>query len=384
MGRFSLYTSFVGVASVATTLRYELAIVAAQNDREAFHLAVGSMMLAIPMSFALGVALYALISAGVLGYNVLTASVAVVAPISLILTAAFLVVRQLLVREQRFKLVSHGIVWQSATRGLAQLALGPSHLGWFGLLAGDLVGRASALARLVAGAWTRREQPNPFDWHFLRRTFRTYREYATISFPSALLDTIGTNLPLPLIIHYFGAAAGGQFALVQLVFALPLTLLGSGIGDVFYSRVAIYARSDKDGVRKFFLRTTGVLFLLGAIPFALIAFLGPTLLLWLFGKQWHTAGVLAAVMTPWALGQLVVSPVSRIVFVVRGQRLKLYYDAASLILAASTLWLTASLGLPLVASVAWLSAAQLASYALYYVLILQAIDVFARPISTTL
>jgi lipopolysaccharide exporter len=295
----------------------------------------------------------------------------------LILTAAFLVLRQVLVREQQFSGVSHAVVFQSGSRGLTQLGLGGASIGWLGLLAGDLVGRLSAVLRAVFSLRSLRTGIDSFDWHFVGTTFRKYREYATISFPSALLDTAGTSLPLPLIIHYFGAAAGGQFALVQLVFALPLTLLGSGIGDVFYSRVAIRARSDKPGVRSFFLQTTGILFLLGIIPFSLIALLGPTLLSWVFGKQWHTAGVLAAVMTPWALSQLVVSPVSRIVFVVRGQRLKLYYDAASLVLVVVTLSITNAFGLPLASSVAWLSAAQFLSYLLYYLLILKAIQVFA-------
>jgi lipopolysaccharide exporter len=84
------------------------------------------------------------------------------------------------------------------------------------------------------------------------------------------------------------------------------------------------------------------------------------------------------VMTPWVLSQLAVSSVSRVVFVVKGQRIKLYYDVASLILIGTSLWIAARLGWPLIWSVALLSSVQTIAYAFYYVLMLHAIRVFAR------
>jgi O-antigen/teichoic acid export membrane protein len=57
LGRFGLYTSFIGIASVATTMRYEFAIVAATSQTDAFRLSVGTLALALPMSLVLSAAL---------------------------------------------------------------------------------------------------------------------------------------------------------------------------------------------------------------------------------------------------------------------------------------------------------------------------------------
>jgi len=45
-----------------------------------------------------------------------------------------------------------------------------------------------------------------------------------------------------------------------------------------------------------------------------------------FGKNWTLAGALATICVPWFLAQFVVSPLSRLVFVLSGQEFKLVYD----------------------------------------------------------
>jgi len=150
------------------------------------------------------------------------------------------------------------------------------------------------------------------------------------------------------------------------------------MGDVFYSRISTYARGDKALIKDFFLRTTRILLLSGAIPFILLAAFAPTLLPWVFGKRWQSAGVMAALMAPWGLSQVVVSPVSRIVFAVQGQKLKLFYDVASVIVVVLSVGVAGRAGLSLAQTIACLSAGQVATYILYYFLILRAIDHYAR------
>lgn len=382
MGRFGLYTSFVGVASVATTFRYEFAIVAAASEDDASRIANGALLLAVPMSVLLGGILSALIFFDAFGFDGLPHWIGLFAPVALFLAAAFVVLRHCFIRGGKYPVVASSTIWQNGTRAASQLLLGGVNAGGASLIAGDLIGRLMAVVQmgrhsqgLIGGRQT-------LSWPSIRHTLAVYSEFPRISFPSALLNTAALNLPLPLIVHFFGAAAGGQFALVQLFFALPLSLIGGGIGDVFYSRVAAYARNNPAIIEQFFWRTTRALVLLGLPPLVLIGILAPSLSGLVFGDQWRTAGILAAYMIPWVLSQLAVSPVSRIVFVVRGQRLKLYYDATSLTLIALSLWLGSQLGWSLIGSVALLSCVQAVAYALYYLLMLYAIRRFVAADSS--
>ncbi|MEO7082853.1 MAG: oligosaccharide flippase family protein [Gemmatimonadaceae bacterium] len=377
LGRAGVFTAFINVASTASALRYELAIVSADTAEDAATLALGSLVIALPVSILLGGVLYGLITMKLFGFEVLPLWAAAVAPLSLFVASSFLTFRFWLLRDGKFASVSRIFVGQNITRAGVQLGSGVGHVGWTGLFLGDLSGRTLAVAVMAKRGWAdlvacaRRINRTEF-----KRVFALHREFPTVSLPSTLLDMVALNLPLPLVARYFGVDAGGQFALVQMVFALPASLIGGSIGDAFHSKAAELARTDRDQVRPFFLRTTRLLFLLGVGPFLFLALVGPTLVRLVFGARWETAGILAAVMTPWALGQLVVSPVSRIVFIVQGQRVKLLNDAFNLSIVAASFFVASHLHLSLIRTLGVLTAAQCVMYIVYFLLLLRTISKF--------
>ncbi|MCY3022077.1 MAG: hypothetical protein NTW87_23945, partial [Planctomycetota bacterium] len=73
----------------------------------------------------------------------------------------------------------------------------------------------------------------------------------------------------------------------------------------------------------------------------------------------------------WAWAQMVVSPLSRIVFVMAGQELKLIYDLTALSATLGALYGGHALGYSLMESVALLSALQVVAYGVYFLLLLQ-------------
>jgi len=58
--------------------------------------------------------------------------------------------------------------------------------------------------------------------------------------------------------------------------------------------------------------------------------LAPRIVPWIFGAEWDIAGQMMAIMSPWMVAQLTVSPVSRIVFLSQWQWVKFLYDGLAL------------------------------------------------------
>lgn len=372
LGSLGLFLSFVGVASVALSLRYEAAIVSCRDSREAAYLVLGSCALAVPMSLISSGVFYFLVDRALLGFGSFPGHTVLIVLAALLPMAVFGALKYWFIREGAFGTISRVMVWQNSVRALSQVGFGLAGVGWLGLVVGDVLGRVAGTGSMVRAAW-RSTVVNltPFKFGLLPRLLATYRKFAIYSFPSSLIDTLSLNLPVPLISSLYGIKAAGYFSLVQRVLGLPASLVGGSVADSFHGRIAAYAREEPRKSYSFFLRTAGGLLALGLAPTVLLMVVGGRLFGWVFGAQWVLAGHLAAGMAPWALSQLVVSPVSRVVFVFSGQELKLVYDVLSLGTTVGVLFLTFKLGYSLVPAIELLSLSRVLTYVVYFALLMR-------------
>jgi O-antigen/teichoic acid export membrane protein len=251
--------------------------------------------------------------------------------------------------------------------------MGFLHGGAFGLVLGDLLGRVAGITRLLL-----RELPDilasagrPY-WRglgALRALFGRHWKFPIFSLPSSFINTLAGSFALPLVGQFYGLQAGGYYILVQTVFAVPLGIVAGSVADVFHGRVAALARDEPERVASLFLRTAAALGVIGISIGVATIFLGPTAFPIVFGEQWRTAGSVAAVLAPRMVVQMVVSPLSRVIFVYEGQEAKLIFDIALLILTIASLTGANLVGLPFLAALFMLALANLVAYGLYAVIL---------------
>jgi lipopolysaccharide exporter len=367
MGLLGLYVAFVSTASMMTALRYDYAIVAARTIAEAAHLAVVALALLLPTSLVLSLTLLLLIESGVLGFGALPTSACTLVLLSLLVTGAVGVLRYWFVRQERFPLISGILVSQTSMRSFSQVGFGLIGLGWTGLLVGDIVGRVFGIGRLARRAWAPIvHEVWPLDPRAVWRAVTAQRKFPLFDMPSAVIDGLAISLIVPLVAQTYGPQSAGYIALVYAVQAAPVAFIGGSVADVFHARMANYIRHEPSKMRSLFFSTSGALLLLGLVPALLVMVFGPRLFELVFGERWSTAGQLAAIMAPWALAALVVSPVSRVIALLHAQELKFVYDALALSGVVATLMFGASQGLELFDSIRLLSAAQVLGYVVYF------------------
>jgi O-antigen/teichoic acid export membrane protein len=171
---------------------------------------------------------------------------------------------------------------------------------------------------------------------------------------------------------------GGQFALTCRVLAVPLALIATSVADTFHSRVALCVREKPDQVLTLFLRTTAGLFSLALIPALVLFFFGDRLFALVFGERWSIAGTLAGISAPLFLAQMVVSPLSRLVFVLRGQKSKLIYDVALITGTLLIFGLSWRQKFTLIHTVWAITLVNILCYIIYYAVLLR-IVIKARP-----
>jgi lipopolysaccharide exporter len=367
LGVLGLFTSFLSVATVATSLKYELGIVSAADEQQAADLTCVSMLLSLPLSIVAGGFFSAAIRLGWLGFHDIPGYAALLMIPALVLTGIFAALRYWMIRRERFGLISQTFVAQQATRSISQIILGTLHTGDGGLLIGELIGRAIGVQSMLRQAWPALRKgflSNPYREKL--RVLRTNFKLPVYSLPSSLIDALAANMTLPLLVQLYGSRAGGHFALLQKVLAVPLGLIAFSVADAFHSRLARCARQDPEQMLSLFRRTSAGLFIIGFLPTLALGLIGPQLFAFVFGEQWAAAGTMAALCAPWFLAQFVVSPLSRLVFVLRGQESKLIYDIVLLVSIFLVYTSAVSRGWPLLQTVWAFTLVNTGSYVLYY------------------
>jgi O-antigen/teichoic acid export membrane protein len=365
IGNLGLFNAFLAVAAVAASLQYDVAIVSASSRKEAAQLAILSTLLTLPMSVAGGLLLYGMIHFSLIGFGVLPAySAGLMAP-TILFAGLFSILRYWSLRDESFGIVSHAVIFQNGGRGVLQVVLGTIGLHSFGLLLSEVFGRGIGMSRMARKAWPVICK-YALNVHDAGKVLGSNRQYFLYSTPSSLLNVLGTSLPLPLIITLYGADVGGYYSIVWRVLAAPVVLIGASMADAFHSRAALYAREDPKRLLRFFHSTTAGLLAIGIIPALLIFFFGEQIFLFVFGVKWRLSGIIASIVAPWFLASFIVSPLSRLVYVLHGQGLKLVYDVLILGGNLMAFFLSRRFGWPMLHMVIVMSAMNTVSKVVYY------------------
>jgi len=374
-GQYALFVSFLNVAMVGVSLRYELAIVAAHTEQKAARLAFAAFLFCLPTSLLGAGVLFLFIHFSLLGFNALPSYAALFMAAALVLVAGFSVLRYWFVRQEQFGCVSQATVAQNGIRSVSQAAIGAVGSGFGGLLAGELLGRSAGMSRMFRTAWPRiSAHVFPMDRSNFSEVLGENMQFPVYSLPSSLVDSVAANICIPLMVWYYGPNAGGYYALVQRVLAVPLVLISASVADAFQARLAVYVRDTPDRIAQLFQRTSAGLLCLGVIPTALMVSYAEPAFRALFGDKWSVAGRMAAVVAPYFLAQFVVSPLSRLVFVLEGQRLKLIYDILALSGMISAFAFSKWQHLPLLHAVVMLSAVGTLSFVVYYLVLMRIVS----------
>lgn len=366
-GELGLFTSFVAVGATIVSLSFPLAIVSGPTSRVAAMLTILGLLVTVPMATVLTLFLWYLRTNDGVGFGAVPVISIPAAWCVLVLIGAFTSLRYWLVRETAFEVISRATVGQSVGRVAAQLATGVAAMSGAGLILAEVVGRTVGLWTLISRCFRDivREIKGVSRADYIA-TASEFRKFPLLSTPSSVLDSLSTALPIPLLTTYFGLSAAGQFSMAYRTLALPIALIGAAVADSFHAEIARTARADIRTSRNLFFRVAILLFGLGIVPSFMVLLFGHTIFRLVLGAQWEQAGVLASAIIPWLLASFVVSPLSRVVLVFRGQELKLIFDGLSILGVIGAIVLGASQDWPLERTARLLGASQAVAYLIYF------------------
>lgn len=335
-GVLTVFAAVLGIIGQLSTLRYSVTIPLAEDEDLAYNVLKLCFLITLSLSF--------LFEAGVLlfgDYFATRFSAAPVAPYLWLLPVCLLgaglyeALSSWAVRRKYFKVIaqtklSQGLSSSGIKIGLGWLGIKPLGL-LLGLLASQVAGTGSILLKLL------KEKPRFFSsisWIGIGYAAQKFSRFPLLQSWSKLLLSLGVQLPAIFMAAFYGAEVVGLFGLAHSMVNMPMNFLGTSVAQVYYAEIAQYGKSRPDKILKLSLLIVKKMFFVGIIPMGAIMVAGPWMFGFIFGAEWHDAGVYAMFMSLLILSRFVSTPIMHCLNVLEKQLTQLLINIIRVISTA--------------------------------------------------
>lgn len=329
---FAIYTSTLGMLSVASCLRFEIAIAMPEKDEDAISLLIAGLVSNLIITFLITLVLYffndrifqALDRVDLIPYTWLL-------PVGVFLFGIYNCLQYWATRKKRFKEIVQTKVSQVMTGSIVQIGGGILKASVYGLILGQIFNMSSGIIRLFYSfIKDTKNSIKKVNLKTIKKNVIVYQDFPKYSTFEALFNTSGTQLPIIIIGFAAGGATVGFLMIASRVMAIPIRLLGSSIAQVYLSFAP--AEYSKGNLERYTLQTMGKIAKYGLIPLILICFAAPVIFPIVLGKQWAEAGNMVLWMLPWFMAQLLSSPVSMSLQITNNQKTALFLQFLGLLI----------------------------------------------------
>tara|TARA_R110001599_G_scaffold300501_1_gene505642 strand:+ start:864 stop:2156 length:1293 start_codon:yes stop_codon:yes gene_type:complete len=371
IGIISIYLAFFNFWSAILSWRYESALLIASDEDVLHHVFRLGAILTIMMALLALLALGFLQHTDLLGFGVLPTWSPIIACLSLLGYGWFMLYRSWLLRLRKVQLISVAAVARSGANACVRLVAGMAGFGILGLFIAEVLGSWAALSSLRKQTHNLVKDNAP-SWSLndLLKAGARYKKYAQFEMPSVMVNQLAIALPVPIVGALYGAKAAGLFGLARLLYAIPNGQIGKAAGDVFQMELSKLVRDGGvNRAKKLFVQFSLRLAVIGVVPLILAIVAAPTLVPYVFGKEWEAMGLIVAQMAPWMYMALIVSSMSRALSVLEKQQWKLIYDVFALLVVYVCYFIAKVNQINLLGFVQYLAWGMVVSYVIYYIII---------------
>ena len=315
-GVAAFFGSISGIITIATCLRYELAILLPQRDEDAASLFVLGCLLVCGFA-ALTAAAVGLFGSTLLGW----VGTPGLEPYKWLLPVNVLLAG--LAAPLQYWNIRHGLFRRLATRQVlaAAFSAGVTMIGGFlGFQTGGFLVMATVATSLIVIltlGWPVWRHDRAFiaghcSLADMGRMARRYSRFPLVDMWSAVVNTASASMPSLLLTPSLGLAVVGLYGRAWQLVAVPMQWVCTALGQVFFQRSAAkHAAGEPLGPLVEEVQSRLLAFSL--LPVLVVAVIGPDIITILCGPQWTEAGVYAQILVPWLFMVAITSPLTTLI-----------------------------------------------------------------------
>lgn len=298
-GLFNIFYSYIEVLIIFSTCKYELAVVVADDEREASAVAHFALRLNMVVStLLLTVALVLWLTGALPGNFAQLGWMVLLIPPMVFFCGTSRVYSFLYNRFHRYAMIAVSDNVNAGTGAVMKIVLGLLGFSQSGLPVGTVIGQAASnvnyrlrMRSLALPKATTAEG---------KAAARKHRNFPFYVATKDLVNTFSSNLPFLWAALYFDRAEIGLYGLALTFTLQPVNILSAAFERVLYARTAEAVRNHQPAMH--LLRRSLVLLLAVAVPVCVLAwFLAEPLFVFCFGDRWQGCGIYVQALLPLAL-----------------------------------------------------------------------------------
>ncbi len=345
MGILSVYLSVASLFLVFSTGKYELAVPLPRDDESALGLASLALRVAVVVSafVLLGSVLYGMFFGGWAQNPELDTWIWFMS-ISVFSLSATQVCIHILLRRKQFVPLSRVRVVEAFFMNVLPALI--YKIGHVALLVATLAAHFLSFTYLYAAASRHVGRlRSKIRAATVGSVARAYADFPRNNILQSFTDMFQVNGLVFLIPAVTGnLALAGLYGLAIRILQAPLWIVVNPIAQVFYSEAARHESGSADTRRLLGKALSRTALLTLPVPVVLLA-AGPQLFSFVFGEEWHDAGMIARIVSPWLYLDYLRTTAVRAVIIRRRQHTLLRFSLVANILLAGAFLAGTPLGL---------------------------------------
>lgn len=319
-GQFQILLSTIGVLSVITSFRYEMAIVLPKGRNEAsavytlalIFLFLTTLLITLAFFF-FGGAFLRLLNAEVLEPYLFLMCIAI------FLAGLVQVLRYAITREKRFKELGSNRVIETASAQGMKISLGLLSPTFLSLFISQVAGYVLSIVLAVKYKKTSLSlSRRKLSW-----ALKKYHRFILYNTPAVLVNTVALQLPVFMIARYFGPEFVGYYVLAIKLIEVPLKIVGNAISQVYYKQAADIYHSGPENLLRLYRRTVTKLSVLMIVPTIFVVVLAEPIVPYILGQNWSEVGSIMTFLVVWKFFEFINYPVSSTLTVINEQHIDL-------------------------------------------------------------
>lgn len=159
----------------------------------------------------------------------------------------------------------------------------------------------------------------------LKDTFIKYKNFPLYDAPANLLAFSAFSLPTIILAISYSKSEIGSLSIVFQLLLMPMSLIGSAIGKVYYQELSTNA-NDKSKTKEVTNSILRIISIISILPLIFICCGGDKLIVCFLGSEWQTAGSISICLSLWSFPIILTQPLLPIFRVQDKQKKQLYYD----------------------------------------------------------
>jgi O-antigen/teichoic acid export membrane protein len=323
-GAMAVFSSFLGIASILVTCRFEVAVPLPKEDREARNI--------LSLALILGLFTSGLVCLSLLVWQFfrkatnpdpLFKHLSWTLPLGMLSIGVYQTLAYWATRKRLYRPMSATRMNQSIASVATQILLYRLPPPGLGLVLSSIVSQAFGLRPLYLAFRDTSQKASISSMATLLSTGRKYLNISVYGTATAVTTAIGDGLPSLLLAKTYGLEVAGIFLMASRVLAIPARMVGAAVSQVFMGEASQRLREDPQSVPKYFRNVYQKLLWVGG-GVLVLGGICPTALPWILGSKWDAAGAVAAILAPVAAADITVSPLYNITVIGNRPKLQLF------------------------------------------------------------